>query len=86
MGPWGIAALLVIGATATEQGRKTLRSVTKSVLKAGYVVTKKSSSAIGELKEEIADVVAEVKAEQGEPEEVKVKTKKKATADTEADS
>jgi len=80
MGPWGIAALVLVAATATEKGRKTLRDVTKGVVKAGYVVTKKSSTALGELKEEIADVVAEVKAEQGEPaEEVKkVKSSKKA--------
>jgi hypothetical protein len=87
MGPWGIAALVLVGGIATEKGRKVLRDVTKSVVKAGYVVTKKSSAALGELKEEIADVVAEVKAEQGiEPtasEEVKVKAKKKPAAETE---
>jgi hypothetical protein len=86
MGPWGIAAIVLVAATATEKGRKTLRDVTKSVVKAGYVVTKKSSSAIGDLKEEIADVVAEVKAEQGETEEVKAKPKKKAASEHESAS
>ena len=90
MGPWGIAALVLVGGIATEKGRKVLRDVTKSVVKAGYVVTKKSSTALGELKEEIADVVAEVKAEQGietaATEEVKVKAKKKSASETETAS
>jgi hypothetical protein len=91
MGPWGIAALVLVGGIATEKGRKVLRDVTKSVVKAGYVVTKKSSTALGEIKEEIADVVAEVKAEQGietttASEEVKTKAKKKPASETETAS
>jgi len=63
MGPWGIAAIALIGATTTDGGRKLLRSAAKSVIKAGLIVKEKSSSVLGEIKEQFADVVAEVKAE-----------------------
>ena len=63
MGPWGIAAIALIGATTTEGGRKLLRTATKNVIKAGLIVKERSSSVLGELQEHFADVVAEVKAE-----------------------
>ena len=65
MGPWGIALIALIGATTTDGGRKLLRSGTKSLIKAGLIVKEKSSSVLGEMKEQFADVVAEVKAEAG---------------------
>lgn len=63
MGPWGIAAIALIGATTTDGGRKFLRTAAKNLIKAGLIVKDKSSTVIGELKEQVADVVAEVKAE-----------------------
>ncbi len=63
MGPWGIAAIALIGATTTDGGRKFLRAAAKNLIKAGLIVKDKSSTVIGELKEQVADVVAEVKAE-----------------------
>jgi hypothetical protein len=66
MGPWGIAAIALIGATTTDGGRKLLRSATKNVIKAGLIVKEKSSSVLGELKEQFDDVIAEVKAETAE--------------------
>jgi hypothetical protein len=65
MGPWGIAAIALIGATTTDGGRKFLRSAAKNIIKAGLIVKDKSSTVLGELKEQVADVVAEVKAEAG---------------------
>jgi hypothetical protein len=64
MGPWGIAAIALIGATTTDGGRKFLR--TAAIIKAGLIVKDKSSTVLGELKEQVADVVAEVKAEASE--------------------
>ncbi|HEY9681778.1 MAG TPA: DUF5132 domain-containing protein [Oculatellaceae cyanobacterium] len=63
MGPWGIAAIALIGATTTDGGRKLLRAAAKNVIKAGIIAKEKGSAAIGEVKEQLADVVAEVKAE-----------------------
>lgn len=63
MGPWGIAAIALIGATTTEGGRKLLRTAAKGVIKAGLVVKEKSQTVIGEIKEQFDDVIAEVKAE-----------------------
>jgi hypothetical protein len=81
MGPWGIALALLLGATMTEGGRKALRNATKQVIKAGYQLSDKSSSVIGELKEKTNDMIAEVRAEQsdgdGESEPTKRETKRK---------
>jgi hypothetical protein len=63
MGPWGIAAIALIGATTTDGGRKLLRSAAKNVIKAGIIAKEKGSEVFGEVKEQLADVVAEVKAE-----------------------
>lgn len=63
MGPWGIAAIALLGATTTDGGRKLLRSAAKSAIRAGLIVKEKSSTVIGDLKEQFDDVIAEVKAE-----------------------
>jgi hypothetical protein len=69
MGPWGIAAIALIGATATDGGRKLLRSAAKNVIRAGFYVKEKSSGLVGEVKEQLADVVAEIKTEVAEAKE-----------------
>lgn len=63
MGPWGIAAIALIGATGTEGGRKLLRAAAKNAIRAGFYIKEKSSTVVGEVKEQLADVVAEVKQE-----------------------
>lgn len=61
LGPWGIAIALVVGAGATEDGRKAARKVAKSAIKAGYIVVSKSQDALAEAKERVSDLVAEAK-------------------------
>lgn len=68
MGPWGIAIVALAAASMTDGGRGALRKVAKEVIKAGYRLTDKGSTAIGELKEKTSDLVAEIKAEQSENE------------------
>jgi hypothetical protein len=63
MGPWGMAAIALIGATTTDGGRKLLRAAAKNAIRAGLMVKEKSSAVLGELKEQFDDVIAEVKAE-----------------------
>jgi len=66
MGPWGIAAIALLGATATDGGRKLLRAAAKNAIRAGFYVKEKSSNLVGEVKEQLSDVVAEIKTEVAE--------------------
>jgi hypothetical protein len=87
MGPWGIAILVLLGATLTEGGRNVLRKLTKEAVRTGYVVADKSSNVIGDLKEKTSDLIAEVKAEQSESnghDKTAKKKSKKAGATEEA--
>ncbi len=61
LGPWGIAVALIVGAGATEDGRKAARKVAKGAIKAGYVVVSKSQDMLAEAKERVSDLVAEAK-------------------------
>ena len=61
LGPWGIAVALVIGAGATEDGRKAARKVAKGAIKASYIVLSKSQDMLAEAKERVSDLVAEAK-------------------------
>jgi Ni2+-binding GTPase involved in maturation of urease and hydrogenase len=60
-GPWGIAVALIVGAGATEDGRKAARKAAKGAIKAGYIVVSKSQDLLAEAKERVADIVAEAK-------------------------
>lgn len=75
LGPWGIALGLVLGAGATEDGRKAVRKVAKSAIKAGYIVVSKSQDMLAEAKESVSDLVAEAKNGDETPATAK-KTKK----------
>jgi chemotaxis response regulator CheB len=66
MGPWGIAIIVLVGVALTERGRGLARKVTKEGIRAGYLLSDKSSGIIGELKEKADDLIAEVRAEQSE--------------------
>jgi len=90
MGPWGIALAVLLGATLTESGRGVLRKITREVIRAGYVVSDKSSAVVGDLKEKTADLIAEVKAEQAESDghspKTATKTKKAAAEKNSTDN
>ncbi len=66
MGPWGIAGILLVGASLTEGGRQLLRKTVREVVKVGFKVADKSSAVIAELKEESADLIAEAKEDRKE--------------------
>ena len=59
-GRWGLAALVLI---ALPGGRKALRTVAKEAIRAGLTVSEGAKDLYAEIKEEAADVVAEVQAE-----------------------
>jgi hypothetical protein len=67
LGPWGIAAALLLGAGATEDGRKAARKVAKGAIKAGYICVTKSQDFLAEAKERVSDLVAEAKNGNEEP-------------------
>ena len=64
MGPWVIAALLAVGATQTQTGRRVLRQTARGAVKAGYTVVDKGACVLAEAKEHMADLVEEVRSEQ----------------------
>lgn len=69
LGPWGIAAALLVGAGTTGEGRKLVRKVAKGAIKAGFEIKEKSSDVLAEAKEQMSDLVAEAKAEKPDDEE-----------------
>jgi polyhydroxyalkanoate synthesis regulator phasin len=66
MGPWVIAALLAVGATTTETGRRVLRKTARGAVKAGYTVVDKGACVLAEAKEHMNDMVEEVRSEQAD--------------------
>ena len=70
-GPWGIAAILLVG---TQRGRKILRTAFKETVKVGMVAGEKFKEAYAEIQEEAADAIAEAHAErEGNSKTVKVR-------------
>lgn len=59
-GPWGIAAILLVG---TQRGRKMLRTAFKETVKVGLVAGERLKEAYAEIQEEAADAIAEAHAE-----------------------
>jgi hypothetical protein len=76
LGPLGLAALIVFGASRTSEGRRILKEATRGIVKAGYIVAEKSSDLIAEVKEQTSDLIAEAKAENGAHTKAKPKTAK----------
>ena len=60
MGPWGIAAILLLG---TQRGRKIARSAFKETIKVGMVASERMKEAYAEIQEEAQDAIAEAHAE-----------------------
>jgi hypothetical protein len=59
-GPWGIAAILLVG---TQRGRKLVRSAFKETVKFGMVAGERLKEAYAEIQEEAQDAIAEAHAE-----------------------
>jgi len=77
MGPWGIAAAVLVGASTTGVGRRVFRHIAKASVRVGYEVSDRSSAAFGAAKEQLSgaasgareqlfDVVSEAKADRSE--------------------
>jgi len=64
MGPWGIAAVAIALAGATKEGRQAIRNALIGAVKTGYRLAEKGKDVVAEAKEELSDLVEEVKAEQ----------------------
>jgi ArsR family metal-binding transcriptional regulator len=60
IGPWGIAAVLVLG---TQRGRQLARSAFKETVKLSMVATERVKEAYAEIQEEAQDAIAEAHAE-----------------------
>ena len=60
MGPWGIAAVLLLG---TQRGRKIARSAFKETVKVSMVAGERLKEAYAEIQEEAQDAIAEAHAE-----------------------
>jgi hypothetical protein len=76
MGPWGIGIAVLVGASFTQGGREFMRKAVKTVIRAGYEISDKSKNAVGDLKDKASDLVAEIKAEDGEENGAKAKSTK----------
>lgn len=63
MGLWKIALALLVGASFTETGRKTLRTLGKQLIDMGQSAMEKSSSTLDELKTKTTKLIEEVKTE-----------------------
>lgn len=63
MGLWKIAIALLVGASFTETGRKTLRTLGKQLIDMGQSAVEKSSSTIEELKTQTTKLIEEAKTE-----------------------
>lgn len=59
-GPWGVLAILV---AATPTGRKYAKLAAREIVRAGIVATEKVKEVAAEIKEEGADIVAELQEE-----------------------
>jgi pheromone shutdown protein TraB len=59
-GPWGILAILV---AATPTGRKYAKLAAREIVRAGIVAAEKVKEVAAEIKEEGADIVAELQEE-----------------------
>jgi len=64
MGPWGLAAVAIAIAGATKEGRQAMRKALVGAVKAGYKLAERSKDVVAEAKEELSDLVEEVKSEQ----------------------
>jgi hypothetical protein len=63
MGPWGIAAILLLG---TQRGRQLVRSAFKETVKVSMVASERVKEAYAEIQEEAQDAIAEAHAERQE--------------------
>ena len=59
-GRWGIAALLLFGFPG---GRKLTRRLAKGVVRAGITATEQVKGLVAEVREDVGDMMAEVKSE-----------------------
>jgi hypothetical protein len=64
MGPWGLAAVAIALAGATKEGRQAIRNALIGAVKTGYKLAEKGKDVVAEAKEELSDLVEEVKSEQ----------------------
>ena len=64
MGPWGLAAVAIAIAGATKEGRQAIRNALVGAVRAVYRIAEKGKDVVAEAKEELSDLVEEVKSEQ----------------------
>jgi hypothetical protein len=66
LGPWGIAILIAIGASRTDEGRKALRKTAKAAIRGGMYLAEKGKELAADVKSGATEVVAEAEAEHRE--------------------
>jgi len=66
MGPWGVAALIVIAAFSTQSGRSYLKKIVRSGIRAGYLAKDAAGDLAGKAKDYREELIAEIKAEHDE--------------------
>jgi hypothetical protein len=63
MGPWGIAALIVIVAVSTKEGRVCVKKLFRTALRAGCQAKESAGELAGKAIEYKDEIIAEIKAD-----------------------